>query len=129
MDRDNIQCIFQSWPELTSKSVRKYLPKLVAALQGNLNYERNNKISTQIPITMDPRNVETNHVFVIVVYAGKSYSYQTVLFTVTSSRGVKYVFILYSYSSNNNLSDTLKSRTVKDILHAYTTHHDYLKKR
>ena len=78
---------------------------------------------------MDPSNVENHLVFTTVVDSWKVYSDQTGSFTFISSRGVKYVFILYSYSPNNNLSDTLKSRTVKDILHAYTTHHDYLKKR
>ena len=55
--------------------------------------------------------------------------HQTGHFLVTSSKGVKYVFILYSYDYNAILSDPLKSRTGKGILHSYTICHDYLKER
>ena len=46
---------------------------------------------------MQPRNVETHLVFETVVDAGKFNPYQTGNFPVTSRKGVKYVFILYSY--------------------------------
>ena len=78
---------------------------------------------------MEPINTETHIVFATVVNAGKLYSEQTINFTVTSRKGVKYVFILYLYDNNKILSETLKMRTKKDILHTYTTRHDYLKKQ
>ena len=49
---------------------------------------------------MDTSNAETNIAFAPVVDAVKVYSQQTGSFTVTSSRGVNYVFILYSYKAN-----------------------------
>ena len=78
---------------------------------------------------MDPRNEETHLVFATVIDSGKLYSYQTVHFTVTYRRGVKCIFILYSYDTNAVLSEPLKNRTRKDILHLYNTYHDYLKER
>ena len=78
---------------------------------------------------MEYRNVETNIVFWTVAYEGKLYSDQTGRFTVTSIRGVKYVFILYSYDANGILSEPLKIRTGKNILLEYTTCNNYLKER
>ena len=57
---------------------------------------------------MDIVNTEKHLVFRTVVYAGKLYSYQTGHFTVTPSKGIKYVFIICSYDDNAILSDTLK---------------------
>ena len=78
---------------------------------------------------MDPINAETRIFSATVVDSGKVYSYQIGNFPVTSRRGVKYVFILYSYDANAILSEPLMIRGVKDILHEYTTYHDYLKDR
>ena len=86
---------FQSWPGLTSKIGNKYLLKSVATVQGHLNQLIKNERSTKVPITMDFSNAETTLVFAAVVDAGNVYSYQTGRFTFTSSRGIKYVFILY----------------------------------
>ena len=52
--------------------------------------------SKKVPIPMDPSNTEIRIVFATVVDAGKVYSNQTGHFSVTSNRGVKCVFILYS---------------------------------
>ena len=49
---------------------------------------------------MEPGNAETHILFKTVVYAVKVYSYQTGLFDARSSKGVKYVFIIYDYYSN-----------------------------
>ena len=78
---------------------------------------------------MDPRNTETNILFETVMDAVKLYLHQTGYFPVTSNRGLKYVFILYSYDANTILSYTLKGRTVKEIIHTYTTCHEHLKEK
>ena len=82
--------------------MRKYFPKSVATLQGHLNQISKNEISTQIPIpiTMKPINSETYLLFATVFGAVKVYSYQTGHFPVTFIKGVKYAFILYSYDAN-----------------------------
>ena len=76
---------------------------------------------------MDTINVETSIFFSTVKDEGKVYSDQIGHFLVTFSRGEKYVFILYSYNISIILSDPLKIRMGKDILHAYTTCYYYLK--
>ena len=59
--------------------------------------------------------------------AGKFYSDQTGSFPVTSSEGVKCVFILYYYDANEILSEYLKSRTGNEILYSHNKYYDYLK--
>ena len=76
---------------------------------------------------MKPGNSKTCLVFETVVDAGKVYSYQTGSFYVTYIKGVKYLLILYYYDTNAILSDPLKSRNGKDVLHDCTTYHEYLK--
>ena len=76
---------------------------------------------------MKPGNSKTCLVFETVVDAGKVYSYQTGCFSVAYSKGENYVFILYSYDANAVLSNPFRSITGKDVLHAYTTCHEYLK--
>ena len=49
---------------------------------------------------MDPRNAETHLFFTTVLDTVIVYSDQTGHFSVTSSRGVKYVLFLYSYYAN-----------------------------
>ena len=49
---------------------------------------------------MEPDNTEKCIVFATFVGAGKVYSNQTGRFHVSSSKVVKYVFIVYSYDAN-----------------------------
>ena len=74
----------------------KYLTKSMATVQGHFIQARKKSISTQVPISMEPRNEETNLVFTTVVDTGKVYSHQRDHSTVKPIRGVKYEFILYS---------------------------------
>ena len=62
--------LFQFWPGLSLKLVRKYLSKSVATLQGHLNEAKKTRY-TQVPITMDTINAETHLVFATVVDTGK----------------------------------------------------------
>ena len=59
----------------------------------------------------------------------KLHSDQKGSFQVTPRRGVKYLFILYSYNVNRILSKPLKNRTRKETIQEYTTCHDYLKEK
>ena len=117
MDRIKIKACAEIFTKVSGHSIR--------ALESS----KKNVIPTQVPITTEKRNIETCIVFATVLDAGKVCSYQSGSFTLTSSRVVKYVFILYSYGANAILSDPLKRILGKDILHAYTTYHDYLKER
>ena len=45
---------------------------------------------------------------------------QTERFLVTSSKGNKYIMIMYNYDSNNILGEALRSRTGDKLLRAFT---------
>ena len=61
---------------------------------------------------MESSNTETHIIFATVVDTGKGKSDQTGRFTVTYMRGVKYLFILYSYDANKFFLGT--SRTEQE---------------
>ena len=89
---------FVTWPGLTSKLVRKHLPKLLATAKGHLKQDQNNICSTKLPITNAPLFLPSQHaplvqshqVFVETVeLTGKVSTDKTGRFPVTSSRGSK----------------------------------------
>ena len=60
---------------------------------------------------------------------GKIFSDQTGRFPITSSRGNKYIMIVYDFDSNAILAEPLKSRTEIELVRAYTHLHSYLTSR
>ena len=60
---------------------------------------------------------------------GQIFSDQTGRFPVTSSRGNKYIMIVYDYDSNSILAEPLKSRSEHELVRAYTKLHTYLTDR
>jgi hypothetical protein len=54
---------------------------------------------------------------------GKIYSDQTGRFPVTSSRGNKYIMVVYDYDSNSILTEPLKSRNENELVRAYSKIH------
>ena len=60
---------------------------------------------------------------------GKIFSDQTARFPKTSSKGAKYVMIVYDADSNAILAEALKSRSAHELLRAMTVIHEYLKHR
>jgi hypothetical protein len=128
---------FATWPGLTAELVRKHLPKSIATSKGHLCHERQGLRSTQPPVTQpkvtfaDSKPLEpqtrTNWVFKKPInVTGQIYSDQTGRFPTTSSRGNKYVMIVYDYDSNAILSETIISRTEAKLIRAYTKIHTYL---
>jgi hypothetical protein len=80
--------------------------------------------------TDGPSAVQTHWVFMKPIeITGQIYSNQTGRFPVTSSRGSKYVMIVYDYDSNAILAEPLASRNESDLLRAYTKLHTYLTER
>ena len=134
---------FTTWPNLTAELVRKHLPKSVATEKGHLRQQRQGLRSTQTNVTPTPipnpmfsttadedPKVRTNWVYMKPIQmTGQIYSDQTGRFPVTSSRGNKYIMIVYDYDSNAILSEPLKSRTENELLRAYTKLHTYLTDR
>jgi hypothetical protein len=72
----------------------------------------------------------TNMVYVKAIEAtGQIYIDQTGRFPTTSSRGNKYIMILYDYDSNAILAKPLKSKSEGEMIRAYSKLHEYLSDR
>ena len=123
----------QSWPGLTTKNVQKYLQSTLATGKGHLDQTRKNQRSTtkdeEEQPTQENNNEATNILLATIQTIDKVYSDQTGRFPYISSRGYKYIFILYSYDSNAILALNLRSRQDKDILNAYDSIHNLLVQR
>jgi hypothetical protein len=64
-----------------------------------------------------------------IAVTGHIYSDQTGRFPITSSRGSKYIMVVYDHDSNAILTEPLTSRTESELLRAYSKLHDYLTAR
>jgi hypothetical protein len=123
-----------TWPGLTAGLVAKYLPKSLATAKGHLDQQRKHIRSTAIKhastiiddtdFTLPTEVPSITHLaFANIIDAtqetGKMYSDITGRFPVQSSRGHKYIFVLYDYDSNAILVEPLKSRAAAEILRAF----------
>jgi hypothetical protein len=119
---------FTTWPGLTASIVRKNLPKFITTAKGHLQQEhqglrstnpstRTHSITRSTPSIMttdDNPLVRANWVYIQPIeVTGKINSNQTGRFSLTSSRGNKYVMIIYDYNYNAILAEPIKSRTKK----------------
>ena len=57
--------------------------------------------------------------FVAVKEWGEIYTYQIGIFPITSSRGHKYVCVMYAYDAKSILADPTKNRTGPETDRAY----------
>ena len=118
-----------TWPGLTVEAVKKYVTDSDAALKGHMDRVRKNLRSTKsneiedFCIAQEPK---THMAFASIETTGKIYTDQTGRFPHASSRGYKYILILYSYDANAILAEPIKSRTAQDILTAYQKLVQYL---
>ena len=60
---------------------------------------------------------------------GQIYTDQTGRFPIQSSRGYKYIMILYDHDSNAILAEPMKSRSDHEMIRAYEKLHSYLTTR
>jgi hypothetical protein len=132
-----------TWPGLTAPIVAKYLPKSIATAKGHMDQQRKNlrstkpKQETESHTNADdqPQPDDVGHsadvAFLSILDAaeetGKMYSDITGRFPVQSSRGHKYIFVLYDYDSNAILVEPLKSRAATEILRAFDVLHQRLR--
>ena len=65
----------------------------------------------------------------IVKFTGKVSTDQTLSFPVTSSRGSKYLMVLYNHDSNAILAEPLASRSERELIRATRVFHSYLSAR
>jgi hypothetical protein len=65
------------------------------------------------------QGIKTQYVYAATIDAGQIYTDQTGRFPVVSSKGNKYIMILYDYDSNAILAKTIKDRTAPELLRAF----------
>jgi hypothetical protein len=117
---------FLSWPGLTEHAVERHVSKSAATTKGHLNQKRQNARTTKIKITKAinqetdiDHGIKTQSVYAATIDAGQIYTDQTGIFPVVSSKGNKYIMILYDYDSNAILSQPIKDRTAPELLKAF----------
>ena len=130
---------FAAWPGLTAKAVLRNPPKSLAMTKGHLNQIRKNLRSTRRraplpkPDTTTREQTKATDVMVEIVDAGqmraKVYSDTTGQFLIPSSRGNRYLLIVYHYDSNFIFVEPMPSRTAEQILKAYQKVHQLLTAR
>ena len=128
---DNNQ--FATWPGLTSELARK-MPKSIETVQGHLHNTRKNLRSTKLTKPVVPESMEPSHdgKTHLVSYAVFNLTEQistdlTGRFPTTSSRGMKYVLVMYEYDSNAILTEAMKTRYADEHTRAFNKLHQYLK--
>ena len=103
-----------SWSGIESISFKKHLPKLMATAKGHLDQEQKNLQSTKIQINFDGRdfdhfpkkdtlNQKTHQAEALLFpfnSTSKAYGYLTGRFPYLSSRGNKYILIIYDHDRN-----------------------------
>jgi hypothetical protein len=117
---------FTSWPGLTEQAVEKHLSKSTSTTKGHLNQQRQNARTTKVKdpkvIVTEPdldHGIKTQFVYAAIIDAGQIYSDQTGRFPVVSSKGNKYIMILYDYDINAILAQPIKDRTAPELLRAF----------
>jgi hypothetical protein len=117
---------FTSWQGLTKHAVEKKLSKSTSTTKGNLNKKRQNARTTKVKdpkvIMTEPdldQGINTQYVYAATIDAGQIYTDQTGRFPVVSSKGNKYIIILYDYDSNAILAQPIKDRTAPELLRAF----------
>jgi hypothetical protein len=134
-----------TWPGLSAEAIRKF-QKALATAKGHLKASPKNlgsiskfpptiatinapTVRTTSPSTPEP-TVRTHLVYAkVVTITGQLFSDQTGRFLVTSSKGNKYVMVVYDYDSAAILAEPIKNRTEIELLRAYSRMHQYLTDR
>jgi hypothetical protein len=65
------------------------------------------------------QGIKTQYVYAVTIDAGQIYNDQTGRFPVVSSKGNKYIMILYDYDSNAIMAQPIKDRTAPELLRAF----------
>jgi hypothetical protein len=117
---------FTSWTGLTEHVVEKHLCKSILTTKGHLNQQRQHARSTKVKepkVIMEEKDldqgIKTHYVYAATIDAGQIYTDQTGRFPVVSSKGNKYIMILYDYDSNAIMAQPIKDRTALELLRAF----------
>ena len=137
---------FTTWPGLTSALVQKHLPKSIATAKGRLCQDQQNVRSTRntspsttisnppfmtkLTLPSQKDKVRTQMAYLQTIeFTVKLSTDQTGRFPVTSSRGSKYIVVLYDHYSNAILAKPLTSRNKHELIQATRFLHAYLSDR
>ena len=130
-----------TWPGIENINFGKHLPLSLATTLGHLDQEQKNVQSTKLANkphipeeihffpTPEKPNVPSHHCFELIesfIPKHTAYGDLTGRFPHTSSRGNKYLFIVYDYESNAILCKPLKNRTAGEIKTAWEAVHSQL---
>jgi hypothetical protein len=126
-----------TWPTLTPEHVNKYLEKSEATVKGHLNQTSKNVRSTKTKkkhTTREEKQDYKSHITekMNVIYAaihevvGHTYTNLTGRFPKTSSRGYKYILVLYDYDGNSIQAEPVKNRSYAEAIRAYSRIYDEL---
>jgi hypothetical protein len=102
------------------------MSKSTSTAKGHLNQQRQNarttKIKDALALNSDAdldHGIKTQYIYAATIDAGQIYTDQTGRFTVVSSKGNKYIMVLYDYDSNAILAKPIKDRTSPELLKAF----------
>ena len=111
---------FLTWPGFTYENVNKYLDNSIVTNMSHLQQERQNLQSTK-PTPVVHKTHKTYVTIAPFKTTNKAYGDLTGRFPYVSSRGDQYFLPVYDYDSNKILVKVLKSKSGKEIKHAYMT--------
>ena len=112
-------------------------PKIPSKIRGNSKghirqfYKEKQSTHPKEPNeTPIKKSTRTHSVFLQATdFSGNFYTDQTGRFSVTSSRGFKYIMVAYDHDSNTIHAKPMKNRSGPELLKSYTTIHNLLSKR
>ena len=130
---------FLSWPSIEKINFNKFLTAQTATHLGHTDQERSNLQSTKLqqhikddffPQQEDPKKKQFTVCSKLVPFSPKELSYRDLIgsFPFTSSRGNKYLYVMYDFDSDSILVHPLKSRQASEITTAWKTLHGRLTK-
>ena len=115
-------------------AICKHLPNSMATSKGHLRQDLQKFWSTKPPAAppttpYSPRVCTHKLFYQTIKSTGKIATDQTGRFPATSSRGSKYIMILYEHDSNTILPKTMKSQSEHKLVRAYSALHSNLTRR
>jgi hypothetical protein len=96
--------------------VERHLSKSSATVKDHLNQQRVNARSTYTELD---NGIKTNCIYAATIDAGQICTDQTGGFPVVSSKGNKYIMVLYEFDDNAILAEHIKNRTAAELLRAF----------
>jgi hypothetical protein len=101
---------------LNEHSVERYLSKSTSTTKGHLKFKKAQLLD---PDKDQDHGIKTQYIYSATIDAGQIYTDQTGRFPVVSSKGNKYIMVLYDYDSNAILAQPIKNRTAPELLKAF----------